>query len=489
MMLSSFVEKYRKVVALVTGDIRRYRRASKEIKTAIYSTPLSVMLPLVLYYLEVLRDPTLLTIISISLGLVTWFRVIDTITSLQSFRGRLEEELPFFVLEAAAASRTGLEVVELLGFLTSSKAFQAFKELGRRFWGLSEAFGSSEGLTMLSRLAGGRVRLFLTEYSASLASGTALQHLRDRAMDFVKTVAVEVERALGTRTGMAIMVSMFFSVAPIILISMTTLFTTSIEGGVPEASETPAFIQVLTPAIAGASALLATVLPGYPLAVHVVVETKVLMTYRAMFALGVGFLTLPPVALSLGFADLNGFRELTLYSSLVATALGTAPFAYTLKALTTKIDDVVESMAQHVRVYRSMHLYKSERLEELSKRPVKPWLVGYLRESTEFFRSLGDVDPAVFDLFTMFVMEVQRAMRRVMTHAVFMVAVVLLAPLLSTATIGLGAGLGITMEALLIGYASIMGFGVIAGKIVLGRNTSTLLPGLAVLLYALTLTV
>ncbi|MBS7288817.1 MAG: hypothetical protein KIH01_08810, partial [Candidatus Freyarchaeota archaeon] len=291
--------------------------------------------------------------------------------------------------------------------------------------------------------------------------------------------------ALSSRMAVAMMVSMFFSAAPAILIAMTTLFTVSLEGGAPEA---PAFIQVLAPVIASASALLITVLPGYPLASQVIVEGRTLTLYRIAFTSGVVLLALPPISLSLGLVDLSGFRELTLYSSLAAVALGVLPFTSVLKALMTRVDDVVEGVAQHVRVYRSMHLLRSEKLEELVREPVRPWLVDYLKESMEFFRVLGDVDPSVFDLFVMFVLEVQRAMRRVMTHAAFMTVVVLLTPILSTATMGLGAGLGITTEALLVSYASVLGFGFIAGKIALGRNTSTLLPGIATLLYALTLT-
>lgn len=483
-MIAKLAEKYRKVVALVTGDIKRYRRASEEVKTAIYLTPLAIMLPLAMYFIDFLQDSVFLAILGIGVGLTAWIRVLDTVTGLQSFRRELEEELPFFVLEAAAVSRTGLEPVELLRFATGSRVFSAFRELGRRFWGLSEAFGGAESLSMLSRLAGGRVRLFLAEYSASLASGTALQHLRDRATDFVKAVALEVERALSSRMSMAMVLSMLFSVAPVVLISMTTLFTASLERGVPEA---PVFIQVVTPAIASASVLLTVVLPGYPLAVQVLVGGKTLTACRATFALGTALLALPPAALSLGLVDLSGFRGLALYGSVAAAALGAVPFTSVLEALMTRIDDVVESMAQHVRVYRSMHLYRSERLEELVRRPVRPWLVDYLRESAEFFRLLGDVDPLVFDLFVVFVTEVRRTLGRAMTHMAFMAAVVLLAPVLSTATIGLGAGLGVTTEALLVGYASVLGFSYIAGKIALGRNASTLLPGLATLLYALTI--
>ncbi|MEM1606389.1 MAG: hypothetical protein QXW41_09115 [Fervidicoccaceae archaeon] len=475
------MERYKKIVGLATGDIRRYRRASEEIKTAIYLTPLSVTLPLVLYYLEVLRDLALLTIIGISLGLVAWFRVIDTITSLQSFRRRLEEELPFFTLTAAAVSRTGLEPVELLRFLANSEVFQAFKELGKRFWSLSEAFGSSEGLSMLSRLTGGRVRLFLSEYSANMSSGTALQYLRDRAADFMKTVAVEVERSLSFRMSLALLVSMFFSVAPVLMIGMSMLFAVDVGG---EGAEVPAFIHILPVAMLSASALLLA-LPGYPVATHVSVDKRTLTTYRALFITGALSIAIPPLVLYLGLADTHAFRELALYTSTLSLLLGAAPFASFISSLLLRVDDVVEDMARHVRVYRSMHLYKSEKIESLARKRVRPWLVDYLGESVEFFRLLGDVDPAVFDVFVVFVFEVQRCIRKALAHIMLMVGAVALCPVLTAATMSLGAGLGVTRETLLIGYASSLSFGLLASKIALGRNVSTLLPGLAVLLYSI----
>ncbi len=484
-MISKLIERYKHTVALITGDVRRYEKASDDVKTAFYLTPAAAAVPLTLYLIGVLRDAVLLTVVCIGMGLSAWTKVLDTVTALQSFRKRLEEELPFFTLSATAVSKTGLEPVELLRFLSNSKAFSAFGELGRRFWSLSEVFGSSEGLTMLFRLAGGRVGLFLIEYASALSSGTALQHLRDRASDFVRTVAVEVDGALLNRMAMAMMVSMFFSTAPVILIAMSTLFTASLEGRAPEV---PALIQVLAPVIASASMLLAIVLPGYPLASQVIVDGRTLTLYKAAFVSGMTLLALPPTMLSLELVNLSGFRELAFYSSLTAIGLGVLSFTSVFKALMTRIDDVVEGMAQHVRIFRSMHLFKSEKLEKLMRKPVRPWLVDYLKESMEFFRVLGDVDPSIFDLFVMFVLEVQRAMRKAMTHVAFMTAVVLLTPVLSTATISLGAGLGVVTEALLASYASVLGFGCVAGKIALGRNASTLLPGTAALLYALTLT-
>jgi len=35
------------------------------------------------------------------------------------------------------------------------------------------------------------------------------------------------------------------------------------------------------------------------------------------------------------------------------------------------LDDVVERMANHARVYRSMHLYRGERLEILAKKSIR----------------------------------------------------------------------------------------------------------------------
>ncbi|MEM0093677.1 MAG: hypothetical protein QW753_04825 [Thermofilum sp.] len=477
-VLDRVVERYRRVVALVSGDVRRYRSASKEFKTALCLTPLSLAIPLALYHSGVLRDADLLVPLGMLLGVAAWLRVLDTVTALQSLRRRLEEELPFFALAAAAASRTGLEPVELLRFLANSRVFQAFKELGKRFWGLSEAFGSSEGLSMLSRIAGGRVRLFLSEYSASLASGTALQHLRDRAVDFVKTVAVDVGRALSNRVVAATATSMGFSVAPVILISVATLHSVSVESW---AVEVPAVVKAIPPSILLVSLLVASYFPDYPMAARVVVDGKTMLLYRASYYVGITVLLLP-LAEAYAWGSALGVAP---YCGAAAAALGLPAFASFLRALLLRVDDVVEEMARHVRVYRSMLLFRSEKLESLVKKRVRPWLVDYLGESVEFFRLLGDVDPSVFDLFVVFVFEVQRSVRSVLKHVGFMLAVVAISPMLSAATVALASGLGAVNEGVLVGYASCLSFGLVASKVALGRNVSTFLPGLSLVVYSL----
>lgn len=73
----------------------------------------------------------------------------------------------------------------------------------------------------------------------------------------------------------------------------------------------------------------------------------------------------------------------------------------------------------------------------------------------------------------------------------FMVGAVLLAPILTTVIMVFGTGLEIARETVVIDYASVFGFRLIAGrlKIALGRNISILLPGLATPLYSITMVV
>jgi hypothetical protein len=148
------------------------------------------------------------------------------------------------------------------------------------------------------------------------------------------------------------------------------------------------------------------------------------------------------------------------------------------------LDNVVERMANHVRVYRSMHLYRDERLEILAEKSIRSWLADYLRGSSEFFRLIGDVDPNVFELFVSFVFEVQRIKRRASMYMFMMLGATMASPFLAVATLQLGGGLGQTAISMLMGYATTLSFAFIASKLATGRNISTMLPGIALLIYA-----
>jgi len=179
----------------------------------------------------------------------------------------------------------------------------------------------------------------------------------------------------------------------------------------------------------------------------------------------------------------NMFRDMASTTAIASIALGAPSFVTTFRALNMNLDDVVEKMANHVRVYRSMHLYKDEKLEALTKRSTRPWLADYLKESTEFFKLIGDVDPNVFELFVSFVFEVQRVKRRVSMYMFMMLGATIASPFLAVATLQLGSNLGQSAVSILMGYATTLSFAYIASKLATGRNISTLLPGIAILIY------
>jgi hypothetical protein len=78
-------------------------------------------------------------------------------------------------------------------------------------------------MSYLSRLFPGKTRLLLSRYAASLNSGTAPHYLRDRAYEHAKGISLEVERAVGNRVMLAMIMLVFFGVAPVMLLSVSML--------------------------------------------------------------------------------------------------------------------------------------------------------------------------------------------------------------------------------------------------------------------------
>jgi hypothetical protein len=478
-LLDKLTNWYRRQVALATGDIKKYVSAEKRVKTAIVTSPVLVLASYFVLY--PLLDPFLGSIVVGILALAPWFSIVDVVASVQSFSKGVEEEMPFVVAMVAGVANTGMELIEALRFLTRTRVFKAFKTLADRFWSLSETLGASEGLRLLSRMLRGRGKLFMLEYASTLASGTALHYLRDRAADFVKTAGVEFERSITTRMMLAMMVSMLFAVLPVVLISVSTLYTLEI-AELRASTEPPPWLLAVPAIMAVVTAVMCAILPGYPLSARIVVERKTLTLYRLLFVAGSILLALPAILLVLT-NDAGMFRDMASTTTVASIAIGAPSFATTFRALNMSMDDVVERMANHVRVYRSMHLYRDEKLDVLVKRNVRPWLADYLKESSEFFKLIGDVDPNVFELFVSFVFEVQRIKRRASMYMFVMLGATLMAPFLATATIQLGGSLGQTAISMLMGYTTTLSFAFIASKLATGRNISTLLPGIAILIY------
>jgi len=219
--------------------------------------------------------------------------------------------------------------------------------------------------------------------------------------------------------------------------------------------------------------------------VAVVYEQGFLRVLRVLAVAGTAVL-LYPIACSLIAGGFPGRSELAVLA-LVAAALGVPGFYYTVRASRARVGDVVEEAANHVRVFRTMHLFRSARLEALQRARARPWLVDYLSEALGFLRLVGDVDPAVFEVFVEYVFEVERAVSKASLYMLTLSASALLAPYLATATISIGAAFGLTATTALLGYSTTLAFAYVATKMALGATVSTLLPGLAVLLYALTL--
>jgi hypothetical protein len=482
--LDKLADWYRKQVALAMGDIRKYVSAEKKVKTAVAAIPILVLVGYLVLY-PLFGDPLIGTIVVAVLALAPWLSIVDVVASVQSFGKSIEEEMPFVVAMVAGVANTGMELIEALRFLTRSRVFKAFKTLADRFWSLSETLGASEGLRLLSRMLRGRGRLFMLEYASTLASGTALHYLRDRAVDFVKTAGVEFERSMTTRMMLAMMVSMLFAVLPVILISMSTLYTINV-AELSASSEIPPWLLAVPAIMAVATGVMCALLPGYPLSARVVVEKKMLTLYRLLFATGSVMLALPAMLLILT-NNASMFRGMASTTAVASITLGAPSFATTFRALNMSMDDVVERMANHVRVYRSMYLYRDEKLEALTKRSVRPWLADYVKESSEFFRLIGDVDPNVFELFVSFVFEVQRIKRRASMYMFMMLGATMASPFLAVATLQLGSNLGQSAVSILMGYATTLSFAYIASKLATGRNISTLLPGIATLIYTLML--
>jgi hypothetical protein len=74
--------------------------------------------------------------------------------------------------------------------------------------------------------------------------------------------------------------------------------------------------------------------------------------------------------------------------------------------------------------------------------------------------------------------------RRALLYMITMIATVPIAPVLGVVALKLGQEVGASALPVLLGYTSSLCYGYIASKVAIGRNISTLLPGIATLIYA-----
>ena len=472
-MLERILKKYQKYVMLIDPRIERYVKAEKELKLTLALIPASLTL-LVLSFIGLLKaDLTLITSLSALLAVLSSHKVLETLTSVSFINKRLDDELPFAVLTATAASKTGLEFVEFLRFVSTSRIFKSFRSLGERFVKLAELLGITEAIMILSRISSSKTKYFLIEYTVALSSGTALSQLRDNATDFLKTISSQITRSIYFRVNAGITACVGLTVGPLIAVSMTFLVGEEL-------------VSIIVPTLVLVGFLLTSLFPDYPVGLQVVVDDNVLNVFRASYVAGTAVLIFPLQYMVNG--DLTSFIKTLQHASVASLVLGLLPVTLYLKAvLDTSIDKILSRASNHVRVFRSFHLYNDDELRKTLRKCVKSWLMIYLSEALAFLKRLGDCDPEVFELFTNFVYEVRRTLKQYVSSLIIMSLVVVLAPFLIASTISLGYELTSLTNIILVSYVSVLTLSYSVSKIILGKNISTAYPGIAVLILTISL--
>lgn len=477
--LSTLEEKYRRAIITMDPGVKKYAEASRDVKLALTTTLASTLLIALLRVLCI--EDSLAFILASSPALVMWLRILDAFTSVSNLRRRLEQELPFVTVAAASVSKTGLELADLLKYLVNSKAFKASRALGERFTALADFFGRNKALQMLSRMASGKARLLLSEYSASLSTGTALHFIRDIAMDAVKTAFVEVDRALQLRSMIATLMVVFYGLTPGLALGLAMLQSTSLDE--LDAALGPQAYAIAI-ALISTLPLALTLIPDYPLAMLITIDRGVDRLLSLLFTAGSIVLVIPAACLLNN--GLGGFKEAVFYCSTAAAMLGLPGFIYPLLAvLSSRLDVVVEEMLNHIRVWRSLHLFKSSKLDRELKKRVKPWAVDYISEVLQFFRNIGDCDPGAFETFATFIHECRRSMMRYALSLIIVVIVSAIGPVITAMVLKTSTVL--LTEHIIAGYAASLAYGYVANKLATGKNKSTLLPAASALFYTVLL--
>lgn len=228
-----------------------------------------------------------------------------------------------------------------------------------------------------------------------------------------------------------------------------------------------------------------TLTPDYPAGISVVFEKKTSRLLKALFVAGTAVLVLPAVAGVLG-GDLGVFGGYACMASITAIVLGVPGLYLTLKGIYgSRVERVVDNALNHVRVWRSLVNYRDPGLEAELRRPSRPWIVDYLAETLGFGKLLGDCDPSVFELLVMSIHELYRGLKKYSQTAVMILAVSAMVPLLNAMTLQLATRISVVHAVIVYSYTLVYGY--VAFKLVLGKNTSTLIPGLTALLFTISI--
>ncbi|ACL11023.1 hypothetical protein DKAM_0697 [Desulfurococcus amylolyticus 1221n] len=466
-LIDKVVDYYRGWTVFLDEGLEEYLEAPWKLKSAIAVT-LEGILVILLTSASQSPGTLILTVVPL-LIIIAWLPVLDKLAEAREIHGLVDKELAFFIVMASATCRTGLEPLELLRYVSESRVFKGFRVIGEKFTCLEKIIGVGDALRIVSSVLKGMARTFFIEYSSALSTGTVIEYLMRSAGEAVKDAWSGLSRIVEKRSELGVLIAVVASVMPALTIGFTILMDVYILYYT--------LIPILILGVVGS-----TIIPNYPLPFKVLIEKSVGKVLSLMYIVGVVLLTCPLTYMVL--TDSMMEKTILLYLGAASMILGTPGFTLILRALfkTFELRNVLEDVSVNVRTYRSLIFVDDELLSHLGSKPIRTWLIDYVYETLRFHRSLGEVEPDVYTLFTVFTNDLLRTLRSYLAGLTIMITAILSTPFLIKTLLTIAPFTSITLQ---VAYSSILATGFISSKLMLGRNISTLIPGLLVFIYGL----
>ena len=466
-LIDKVVDYYRGWTVFLDEGLEEYLEAPWKLKSAIAVT-LEGILVILLTSASQSPGTLILTVVPL-LIIIAWLPVLDKLAEARVIHGLVDKELAFFIVMASATCRTGLEPLELLRYVSESRVFKGFRVIGEKFTCLEKIIGVGDALRIVSSVLKGMARTFFIEYSSALSTGTVIEYLMRSAGEAVKDAWSGLSRIVEKRSELGVLIAVVASVMPALTVGFTILMDAYILYYT--------LIPILILGVVGS-----TIIPNYPLPFKVLIEKSVGKVLSLMYIVGVVLLTYPLTYMVL--TDRMMEKRILLYLGAASMILGTPGFILILTALfkTFELRNVLEDVSVNVRTYRSLIFVDDELLSHLGSKPIRTWLIDYVYETLRFHRSLGEVEPDVYTLFTVFTNDLLRTLRSYLAGLTIMITAILSTPFLIKTLLTIAPFTSITLQ---VAYSSILATGFISSKLMLGRNISTLVPGLLVFIYGL----
>lgn len=433
----SLASWYRTVVAMVTKDPDRYRKADKEIWMLIASvfTLTYYMMFAGFLGIDVLSDIWLYITSGIIISSVSMaIPFVSTVSKLYEIRRSVDEELDLAVVAAAGAAATGLEFVELLGYLGSrgSRSLRGLAAIGSWFSKLSELVGYPQALLIVSGAGGSTFRRIVREYSGAISLGTSLEYLSSLSRELIYSASQRLSAMMRARGQITITAVSILVIVAIIVAGLSTFLGAYI-------------LQSIYPLIPIASALAIPLIPKYPLPLRLSISGR---ERSIIYTLNIAGASIAITLITTGIftGSLMPYAKQAGVIMLIAGIYGLYLFMRAIRDL-YGLGRIISQAREHVRVYRSLILFHSEDFEKIISRGVKPKLAEYLSEVFGFFREKGDMDPIIFETFAEYINTMITGVRIYMVSIMITVFIIIFSPQLVSSAIMLGGVKGFDAEA------------------------------------------